>query len=514
MAIRIPFEEWELQDALNAVRVYKADWVRINLEFLKGNHWQKGKGWTGPVPSLQYADLRTRVLGEIEKKFVSQNAVREATWRVVNAILGRDVTWKVVPDRVVDEENPITEDEQAIINEAEGVLTPWWDDHKVLTMMQNSAADGLNTERGLARTYVPSGMLDYDEETGEITLPDVSTMSEAMQYVHVMRIEDPTQAAVIVDEDTKREVGVYVYMKDGYQCAEITYLDENGDTVIRVLRNPVRQRRARETELPTLEEIRLPLNGHLTINQLDMPLLISQQVRENQMQLNKSHTLVSHNVDLAGFMRQVMLNAQRPKDDEINTGPGFIEFYTGITYQDEQDRTQVATPSVAWQNPVDINTFLQAKASAYEAILHETNQLHAILTGESQPSAESRRQALADFITSILTPKSRIDRHGAWLLETALRTGAWILGDPGRYDGFRIEFATKIYVGPLSADDLDAIIKRLDAKLLSIEDAMVETGVDDPIAMKAKILAEREEFGAVDQEVGAALARSFAEGAI
>lgn len=511
--IRIPFETWELQDALNALRVYKADWVRINLQFLKGNHWQKGEGWTGPLPTISQGDLRTRVIREIEKKFVSQNVVKESTWRVINAILGRDVTWKVVPDRVVDEENPITDEEQAVIDEAEGVLTPWWNIQEALRQMQECAADGLSTERGIQRVYIPSGMLDFNEETGEITIPDVQDMSEAMQYVHVMRIEDPSQAAVYTHEDTKRKVGIWAYMKDGYQCVEVSFLDENGDTVIRVLRNPVRSRRRGEEEQPVLEEIRVPLGGRLTINQLDMPLLITEQVIQNQKQLNKAHTLLSHNTDLAAFMRQVMLNAQRPQG-EIDSGPGFVEFYTGITYEDQNGATQVATPSVSWQDPVKIDTFLGAKQSSYEAILHETNQLHAILTGESQPSAESRRQAIADFITSILTPKSRVDRHGAWQLETALRLGAWVLGDPNRYDGFRIEFESKIYVGPLSADDLDAIIKRIDAKLISVEDAMVETGIDDPIAMKAKILAEKEEFSAVDQEVGAALARGFAEGAI
>lgn len=66
----------------------------INRAFFEGDHWQDGDGWSGPMPKSTEVDFGT-VKAEIEKAFISKNAIAECVRRHVSGVLGRDPTWKL-----------------------------------------------------------------------------------------------------------------------------------------------------------------------------------------------------------------------------------------------------------------------------------------------------------------------------------------------------------------------------------------------------------------------------------
>jgi hypothetical protein len=479
-----PFDNLTLTQLQERLKAIVPDWIAENAQFYNGDHWQAGGGWIGPRPSAKDA---SDALLEIQRAFVSQNAVAETVDRHVGGVIGREPAWSLTVSRPLAEGEEPTDEEQALIAEAEAALTTWWDERGAHELLQQVCSTLLSASRAPLRLYVPDGERDA---AGVIPAGDLPT-SLARIFAEALA---PEQATVLIDKRTMRPGGLYTYEEDKKAIAELSAVDRddvNRATVLRVL--------GRNEEA---EEYRFALGGRLLHYELKRRTLVSPQVRQQQKLLNLALTMLGRNVVQGGFLERLLLNAQLPgryeedaqggkkfvPDPNFQIGPGRTGFLQGAPIRDEQGRvTSYATPSVVYRDPVPVDTFGDTKVAALDGIYAETHQRHALISGDAASSGESRRQALADFIVDLGRTKPQLDRAGRWLLETALSLASVFMGQAGRYDGLRAVFACRIDPGPTSADELRLVMELVAARLLSRETGMHRAGVDDVDAEQTRI---------------------------
>ncbi len=493
-----------------------------NKRLYDGDAWLDGAGWIGPRPGAGDVDSAS-VLLEIRRAFISKNAVREVVERHVGGVIGQEPAWKLTvrrplgkvpkeqqeaptipgddppavsppsdtppptdptaPVEMVDEQpNPA---EQALIDEAEAALTEWWDVRGAHMLIQDATALLLLARRGILRLFVPPGLL----QNGRVPMGD---LAESLARIYV-RVPDPTQATVATDDATQQQAGIYLYREDEEKVdkAELVYLDDQGRTIIRILGGE-------EAKADPLD-----LGGRLTIYEMTRAALVTPQVRQQQYLLNMACTMMGRNVVLAGFLERILLNVQLPGTyegegtarrfipDTFRVGAGTTNALMGATFTDEQGVTRMASPSVVYRDPVPVVTFVDTKREAYTAILEETDQMHALISGDATASGESRKQARADFEMSLLDTQAQLNRAGRWLIETALAMAAAFSGSPGRFAELRAVFECRIDSGPMGAEDQSQVRENVKAGLLSEETGMARIGVDDVDAEKEKIAGER-----------------------
>lgn len=520
------FDNYALTDAKKIIGSRASANAEVNLAYYNGDHWQNKIGWTGPSPQqtdLGYATTMT----QIERAFVSRNAIAEIVDRHAAGVLGRELQWKfslkrplgkvvtVVPEtgaETVEDDHP-TDEEQALITEAEYALTTWWDKQKTLGKFQDMVRMALLAKRAMLRLYVPPGVRD------ENMVPK-GTLEESLNRIwfqHLGSDEDTLElhmpmATVYTDKLTKRDIGLYAYREapkepsgsEGAELAELSYVDTaTGNTVLRIVGND-----------GNIEEpVSLPLDGRLTLYEMVRKPLVGPQIVSQQKLLNLSETMKQRNVVLGGFLERVLLNAQLPgrltKDENgadrfipepLYTGAGTTNALQGITYTDKAGNQQITTPSIVYRDPVPVTTFSDTSNSAYLAILQEAQQLHYALAGDAVVSGASRVQAQAAFQKDLLLTASEVEAAVRWLLETALAMASYFSGSPGRYSGLRAVVQARIDAGPVTPDEKRLAIELKDAGLWSVETAMSATGIEDVDAEKERIEREQQEQQAIDAE--------------
>lgn len=501
-----------------------------NRALYDGDHWGKdGCFWLGPRLGTTDAGA-SETLDKIKKALISKNAVAEIVGRHVAAILRHEPAWSLTVRRplgqieVEEEEDVLTADnravaaaraaaglpepprkrtvkkmvdeqpneaEQLLIDEAEALLTAWWDTRGAKAMLQDAVATLLLAGRAPLRLYVPSGLL----ENGQIPAGD---LAESLGLIYADPPPDPTVATVAEDAKTRRPIGIYMAVDPDtkQQQTEITYLDGD-ETVLRIL----------GVKNDLAEPFRFDFGGALPMHELRRSALVTPQVRQQQMLLNLALTMLGRNVVLGGFLERILLNAQLPGrmeqqsdgstrfiPDPLQVGAGTTNVITGMEITDPatNEIKGYATPSVVYRDPVPTTTFVETKADAYRGILEEVQQLHALISGDATASGESRKQARADFVSSLSDTTTQIERAGRWLLETLLAMAAAFSGQPGRFAELRAVFECQIDVGPISSEDMGATRANVAAGLLSEQTGMAQIGVEDVDAEQARVASERD----------------------
>lgn len=467
---------------------------RKKKKFIDGDHWQNGAGWVGPLPPLKDAAERRDALTRIRKAFTSQNACKEVTDRHVDAVAGNDPLWSFS-----SEEETKDEGEPKDLNT---LMSEWWKDHKMHNLLQDALYMAKWANRAFLRRVVPPSRVAevlIDPLTGEIfteealeeldpdfietleegqVILDVS-FEEAVDMIHVELI-DSTRGAVVQDTETLRFYGFYIYKLATIEYAEVSYVDEEGLTHLRILRGGA-----------MVSDVALDLGGHLFHFEVSLTGLITEQVMDLQRMLNKAYTMASINMDWSGFTERIFLNAQWPYTLESDgkggtkkvlkdyqTGPSTTNWVPGITVTDPATgKKTMTTPEVKWRQPSDPVTFDKAKQMAYRGILQETRQLHALITGEATTTGESRKQALVEFNKSVEPTKTEADLMGRWLLDGQVRF-ARAISDDGP-EGMNLQFQTMVEVGPLDANEVRLWNDVREKGGLTLKSFLTKLGVED-----------------------------------
>ena len=449
------------------------------------------------------------MLAAIAAGFVSKNVAAEVVNRHRDAVLGREPRWGFVPRRPLAEGEEPTEPEQALADEAGAALTEWWDARRPLETVQRAVALALTTGRATLRLYVPAGLRD---QAGKVSAPDLVA---ALGLIRP-HLPEPGTAGVFPDGDlegveaeTGAEVGVYAISRNNQESAELCYLDEQGGTVLRVVGEGGGEGGG--------EAAALPLGGRLLLYELTRDALLTPQVRQLQKALNLDLTQMMRNVNLAGSLERVIVNAQKPGrwvdaagsplsaeqakgdpnarfiQEPLPVGAGVSAFLAGLPHYNEAGGVAgYANPSIQWRDPVPVTTFTDTKGALYGGILEEAGQLHALIAEDATASGESRKQARAEFEASLRLTKTLVDGALRWLLETALALAGVFCGRPGAFEALRCEAACQVDAGPLTADERQQIVAEFEKGVFSWETTAVRLGAEDPDAERARLDAERE----------------------
>lgn len=471
------------------------NFISVNRAFLAGDHWQGGAGWAGPWPrSVGIDGSASTAITDIQKRFVSWNVMKELLDRHVTGVLGREPHWALTPRRVVDEDHPVTDAEQALIDEATAALTAWWDVRKGHELLQTACAAACFAKRGVLRIFVPRGQLSdvITPEGVTVKMLLYRNLTDAMLKLWVDH-PAPERATVAQDEDTKEQVGALLYESgrsitgDGIpiESAELTYLDpSSGATVLRTM--------DRSFDI----EWSAQLGGRLLMYEIERPLFLTPQLQQKQRALNLALSMLPRNMVTSGFLERILLNAQMPGHwtpnpttgdprgtwvpDRVAAGPGIQTFYQGVEQESADGSITRATPQVHDRMPIDPKPTLSTARAIYETMLEEAAQAHVLMNKDAGASGKSREQARADYERSLTTTAPRIERAGRWLIETLLALSEALTGQEGKYtDNLRAVFTCRIDTGPVDALERAANDASYKSGTLSREGAMARNGVAD-----------------------------------
>lgn len=483
--------QWGVADAAAAIPALSPV-ERAALAYLAGDHWQRATGWNGPQPRAGESGAG-ETLAMIERAFTVDNVIGEVIERHAGGVAGREVAWSLALDRALGEGEEPTPDEQALIEEAEAALTAWWDERDMGQAMLATVEALLPIGRAPLRFVIPPGRLEPGPVEGAVRIPRRATPGEALALLHLDLVA-PTRAAVYAMPDTRELVGVYLYERDGAQCAEMNYA-EGDDTVLRLIE--------RGPNGPRISEARLALGRRLMHHELRARPLVDGPLLTLQRSLNKSLTMMGHNQDLAGFLERTILNGQMPGEfrtnargeevfvsEPVDVGAGTSLWVAGLQYKDESGNTRIANPQVVYREPVAPDTFLATQDGYRTAMLRSVGQLHIAMGDDATASGASRIQARGDYLASLRRTVPAVERATRWIVETALALAAEIIGQPGRYEGLRAVASARLDAGPVSPQELAEIRAMVEAGLWSREEGMTRSGVDDPDAMAAQIESE------------------------
>lgn len=510
-----PFDELTPKTAAERIPDRAAQWVKDNISFYTGNHWQGGQGWSGPMLANS-SEYYQSTLDNLAAVFVSKNAIAEIVDRHVAGVAGR------VPGRSVGVKRPLKSgeqlatNEQALIDEAEALLTAWWTAQNGVTprelgsgdiklcapheVLQLATVSALLARRGVLRLFVTPAALRQaqgPDGTADTAVVPHMPVEEAIGVIKAGS-PAPTQAAVVVDKATLQPGGLYLYHDDQAASAadmlEVTAVDENGRTVILI------------SSSDAGSQIALDLGGRLTMHEIERKPLVTEQIRQAQKALNKAKTTGSKNLDSA-FLERVFFNSQMPgvtaadgtvTPAEFQVGPGTANFLAGLPIYNEQNQiTGYTSPSAYFHEPTPSTVYTDSGDDFYRGILGEAGQLHVLMSGDATASGESRIQAKGEFENSLMDTKAEVDAALRWMLETVLALAAAIAGQPGRYEGLRVTADSRLDLGVVSIEEQRQTAEAYKAGLLSRETAIRRIGVDDPAAEAARLDAEADETLAV-----------------
>ncbi|HLL74822.1 MAG TPA: hypothetical protein VK421_06120 [Pyrinomonadaceae bacterium] len=480
-----------------------------NLLFYDGEHFDKGRFWTGPQPADGDRN-NPASYDKVEKEFASKNAVRDITDGHRDGVVSREIEWaltvrrplakkgEILDGRELTEDEKPNEKEQALIREAQAALTVWWNERRMLKVFQDATETLLKTTRAPMRLFIPPA------EVGENGMIPTAPLEESLEKIFVEALPYD-QATVLTDPYSRRQAGVFA-VKDGEEeVAEITYLNDAKETVWKVLRdenNPAvpytpqssyqsifsaTPRREADAEPATFD-----LGGRLLIYEMRRKPFITPQIVQSNKQLNKAKTLRGHNLNTAGFAETTLLNVDLPGKivtqpdgsqkfvpDPIKRGPPVINAWTGFRWTDGEGKEHVEQPYIERSEPSPVDVFIGSERADYRDILEESKQVHTLIAGDAQATGVSRVQARGGFALSLNPTKGEVDAACRWALETVLAMAATLSGQPGRFDSLRANADCRIDTGPVTPEEVTMYVSLWEKGVWSKERVQRATGVED-----------------------------------
>lgn len=497
--------------------------IATNHLFYDGDHWQGGAGWIGPVPDAKDAERGT-VMRLLEAGFTSANKIKEVVDRHRNGVVGTEPTWSMTPLRIMKKDEKPNDIEKSLMAEAEAALTDWWDKRNIPSVIGEAIVNALLGRRGVVRMFVPRGLLltvsrQGEKESRPVRILNAVDLADALSKLYIETV--PTDSATIyTDPDTQAECGVYKYSRDtdpirdntqSGEFIELTYLNEDGNTVIRVM-----------NQSGTDQSVSLPMGGSIMMHQVERQELITEQVRQLQRALNLALSVIPRTVVTSGFLERVITNAQTPgnwvDDDTMASGKRFVpspyytgagttNFVNGIPVKKADGSVDLTEPGIIFKEPTEITAADSAKDSHYQSILDEVHQAHVMITRDATPSGYSRDEARADFEKDLASTALQVVALVRWIIITAIGFGEAATKKPGRWT--KVLRATAVVAadaGPISPDERRANDEAVAKGNMAKTTAMERAGILDVDAEIARIASQSETDPEVMQKRAATVA--------
>ncbi|MCA9921995.1 MAG: hypothetical protein KC421_06480 [Anaerolineales bacterium] len=369
-------------------------------------------------------------------------------------------------------------------------IQEWLEEHDLMTQLSKAAYHMLWSSRGPLRVYIPETEL----ENGVVPQ---SEFADALMRIRVEALH-PSQATVA----HYGQVGVYTYQdSEEEDVAELTYLDEAGQTIIR-------------STAEGANEVIVPIGGRLTMYEMHREPIITESIRTLQRKLNHAATAENANLAQAGWITRLFMNAQMPgeyeRDAEGNVindpitgepkfkpapmtfGPETINFIAGIQTIDDEGNEKYERPLYIREEPVTPDTFLKTKADTKQAMLFAGRQAHVYLAVEAQASGESRLQARGDYENSLTLSAPQVEKAFVWAVETAVSMAAFFSGETSPLETLRVNAQAQLDLGVITPKERETAMNLFKSQLISHRRALLWCGIDNPDAEIAQIQAEAE----------------------
>lgn len=526
----------EISDALK-----QRSRVRDTELMIDGDHWLEGRGWVGPK-FKEGSDGAEVALQEIQRQFVSKNTINEVCKRHRDSVTGQEPQWSFSTMRVMESEEEPTGEEQALIDEANSLITQWFDGREIQREFQDAVKTLLwakisgNKSVSPLRLYLPAIELEEDG-----TLPDGLDDRELIRKICLRRIS-PTQCGMVVDTHNNDVAGFYRYMERDIHDQELNILEIHVLAKYLVRYDPefvklvnefglqykltdtliLKVRDLGETSGEILDAVAYPLGGRLLIYEMAREPLLAESSISMQKQLNLALTLMSHNVVQGGFLERTIMNGQRPghwvdkagkrvpegQEDADSTfvpealavGAGSTQFIMGEPIYDPEtgEITGYTTPSLLYRDPVPVTTFKETATEARHGIYEEAHQIHVLISGDATSSGTARQQAANDFVGSLTLSGKEVEVTFRWMLDTVLKWFAVMRGEPEKFDSIKAVVTPRYTAVQPTSEELRLVIEQLNAGILSLETAMSRSGIEDTAAELDRIQEDMDR--ALDRE--------------
>lgn len=491
MAEAVKFADYDLKLAIEALGKVVTDTIKLNRQYIDGEHWQSAAGWIGPRPQPDEEGFN-EVMAILKAGFTSSNKILEVCERHADGVIGREPRFSLVPLIPLGEEDEIPEGDQTKIDEAELWLTRWWNQRGIHLGLLQAVSTLMWAERSVLRLYIPPAFLGTD---GSVNF---ETIEDALMAIY-LDTPAPENATVIVDPLTKDELGIFTYKNaEDKDEAELVFLKEATgnpndprETVIRVI-----------TQEGSDDSSGLLFGNRITMYEMTRARFITEQIRQNQRALNLALTNIPRNVTSAGFLARMLLNAQMPgywKLDEngqrtefiqgkFKMGAGTTNIIVGLEQIDAQGNKTYTNPQVHETQPVDPKHSEAAADAHYRVILSEAKQRHILLNDQAETSGRARVEARQDYENSLRRSVPIVEKAGRWVIETALAMAEMLANQQGYFtETLRCDFTCRLSKGAIDVEERKQNAADVEAGLMPQEYAMSEAGIDDVDAALALI---------------------------
>lgn len=473
------------------------------LAFLMGDHWQDGRGFPA-LPPINVPQ-RAEIIAKIKEAFASENIIGEIIERHLDGITNREPDWQLIDTAQTDEteENPL-------INETEETLLEFWNSRKFTDVLRDALSKALTQEKAVVRAYIPPGFVNED---GEIETR--SNLADALEMIQ-FEVLSADVAGVFYDKEKYQPFGIFISGSGNDKKVELTYLDGDRKTGLKVF-NERSLRRFAEDTIPTLagyipddsdgnapvETDPLDLGGNLLMFELSRKSLIDSSLISLQKQVNLTWTMSGKNIYIAGSRERYFTNAQPPtkfnentKKQEavpLNVGGSSSTFLGGqAIYQGDGENKKLvgyANANVVVVDPVSAANFHESRKELKSAMLDASGQAHIGMSSDATASGKSRTEARAEFEKTLKRSKLALDPLGRWLMEVALRFAADITNQSDKFAKLRLDFNTIVDAGAVDAELRAADAKDVEEGRLSEETYLSRCGVEDVDAELARLNA-------------------------
>lgn len=358
-----------------------------NWEYYIGNHEEF---WSGPILPESHP-MYKQVKEEIDRLFHPYNICAEVTDHYTAALVGKPFSWSL------KNKNGESSDE------AEAIIKNWFE-------WQTEV--GIDTDLGDPLSNAITQMLVRDQGDGAgvgyLRLYEPSIYSQLEPYQRVV-VHAPAPGTVYAERNVDGILfkAEYTY---GEGEKEIYELQPDGKTKI--------------TNDNTGEFVLADYGGRLPIIELKGRAIINKAIKRGQDSINKTLTIKDINVESAGFLERIILNALPPgeyveNEDGTKTfkrdtkgldiGANLITMLTGIPLGDPDAPEGYTNPSVHYRNPVPVETFRESIAIDVSTIYFQAGLAYLLSSGDGKISGKSRLTLKEDFLVRLRLYEQRIE---------------------------------------------------------------------------------------------------------
>lgn len=415
-----------------------------NIEYFQGE--DLFQFWVGPTLPSSEPNYQER-MGQLKRVFQSANLIAECVDNWKDGLISQPFTWQLKDKN----------GERVEAEEAEIQIQRWldWVNQQHLTIDPDSKQFG---QASLWDEFVLSAGV-----TGQANL----RLWQPQRYendpdpIHQIHLHVPKVGSVEVkrDEDGFVDSITYAY---GDDRREIQTFDERGLLTVTV-----------DAE----EVLTIDTGGRWLIQQIQVPSLLTDSVKQLQNSVNHSLTMKLRNNELSGFREKTFINAESP-DEPLERGPGRDVYLYGIP----QGEAGYATPTIHESQPIDISSFEKSIQIDRLLMYLQFRQGHLLATGDGGLSGESRIQMRQSFELFLRGWKLPIESAIGNVLNVVLR----LLG----YENLEAVVTLNITTGKLSSDERQSVIAEYQAGLLSRATTIAKLGSVDDVDAELAMLEE------------------------